>query len=218
MPHLPLRLIKGYAAFKGGRLAEERARYRELAEAGQRPEIMVVSCCDSRCAPETIFDVGPGELFVTRNVANLVPPFAPDDVHHGTSAALEFAVTVLEVKHIVVLGHGRCGGVKAFLAGVATPPPPEDFIGHWITLIEPARARLACDDPDPNLDPETALERANVCQSLDNLRTFPWIREREQDGRLTLEGAWFDISTGELMALDPASGRFEPVDEAAAAA
>ncbi len=216
MYNLPARLVEGYASFKTGRLAVERARYEHLAEVGQTPEIMVVSCCDSRCAPETIFDVGPGELFVHRNVANLVPPYAPDSLHHGTSAALEFAVTALEVPHLVVLGHGRCGGVKAFMASGANPPPPGDFIGRWITLIEPARLRLACDNPDPALDPLTALERANVAQSIANLRTFPWIAEREAAGRLQLHGAWFDISSGALMALDPDTGRFLPVGGTAA--
>ncbi|MQT13364.1 carbonic anhydrase [Segnochrobactrum spirostomi] len=208
--YLPPRLVAGYSAFANGRLSEERSRYRHLAETGQRPEIMVVSCCDSRCAPETIFDAGPGEMFVLRNVANLVPPYAPDGEYHGTSAALEFGVMGLGIGHVVVLGHGRCGGIKAFRATGEAPLSPGDFIGRWITLLEPAAARLACDPIDAGIDGQTALERMSVRQSIANLRTFPWVREREAAGTLVIHGAWFDISTGELFALAD-DGRFVPV-------
>src|SRR5215831_17853576 len=137
----PQRLIDGYSAFAGGRLQGEQHRYRELAERGQSPEIMVIGCCDSRVSPEVIFDARPGELFVVRNVANLVPPYAPDGAYHGVSAALEFAVGALRVKHIVVLGHAQCGGVRAF-AGNSPPLSPGDFIGKWMSLIAPAAQRL----------------------------------------------------------------------------
>ena len=133
----PQRLIDGYGAFATSRLQSEQHRYRELAEHGQTPEIMVIGCCDSRVSPEVIFDARPGELFVVRNVANLVPPYAPDGSYHGVSAALEFGVGALKVKHIVVLGHAHCGGVRAF-AEEAAPISPGDFIGRWMSLMAPA--------------------------------------------------------------------------------
>ena len=137
----PQRLIDGYSAFAGGRLQSEQNRYRELAERGQQPEIMVIGCCDSRVSTEVIFDAGPGELFVVRNVANLVPPFETDGNYHGVSAALEFGVGVLKVKHIVVLGHAHCGGVRAF-AEDAEPISPGDFIGRWMSLMAPAAEKV----------------------------------------------------------------------------
>src|SRR3712207_5302054 len=136
---LPSRLIEGYRAFLAERLPRERSRYAALAETGQRPEVMIIGCCDSRVSPEVIFDASPGELFVVRNVANLVPPYETGGDYHGTSAALEFAVQALRVKHIVVLGHARCGGVRAF-ADETAPLSPGDFIGRWMTLIGPAAA------------------------------------------------------------------------------
>jgi carbonic anhydrase len=143
---LPPRLVEGYEAFRAGRLPAEQSRYRDLAEHGQSPEIMVIGCCDSRVSPEVIFDARPGELFVVRNVANLVPPYAPDGSYHGVSAALEYAVTVLRVQHIVVLGHARCGGIQAY----ANNAPPGDFIGKWTSLLAPAAASMQsrADAPD----------------------------------------------------------------------
>src|SRR5262249_48033925 len=138
---LPARLIEGYEAFRTGRLPNEQSRYRDLAERGQSPQIMVIGCCDSRVSPEVIFDAGAGELFVVRNVANLVPPFSPDGMYHGVSAALEYAVQVLRVRHIVVLGHGRCGGIRAFVEQ-AEPLSPCDFIGKWMSMIAPAAAAI----------------------------------------------------------------------------
>ncbi len=137
----PQRLIDGYGAFTAGRLQAEQNRYRELAERGQTPEIMVIGCCDSRVSPEVIFDAGPGELFVVRNVANLVPPFETGGTYHGVSAALEFGVGVLKVKHIVVLGHAHCGGVRAY-AEDAAPISPGDFIGRWMSLMAPAAEKV----------------------------------------------------------------------------
>jgi carbonic anhydrase len=203
---LPQRLRDGYSTFRSGRLAAEQSRYRELAERGQKPETMVVGCCDSRVAPEAIFDAGPGELFVVRNVANLVPPYSPDDAYHGVSAALEYAVEVLRVQHIVVLGHARCGGVQAFADDTAAG----DFLGNWMSMLAPVAAAIAPRSvaPDNYL---TRLEQASMLASLDNLRTFPFIRSRCERGQLTLHGAYFDVSTGELSALDPATGRFGPV-------
>ena len=201
----PERLTNGYAAFRGGRLATDRERYRRLAERGQRPEIMIVACSDSRSAPETIFDAAPGELFVHRNVANLVPPFDADGHHHGTSAALEFGVTSLKVSHLVILGHGRCGGVEAFLG--EKPLSGTDFVGPWIGLLAPAAALIA-DDPLEQSERQRALEFASIRQGLENLRTFPWVAAAEASGSLALHGAWFDISTGELLTLDVEHGEF----------
>ena len=138
---LPSRLLEGYRAFRSGRLPHEQARFRELAETGQRPEVMVIGCCDSRVSPEVIFDAHPGELFVVRNVANLVPPYSPDGGQHGVSAAVEFAVQALKVSHIVVLGHAQCGGVRAF-AEDSAPLSPGDFIGQWMALLAPAAHAL----------------------------------------------------------------------------
>src|SRR6187402_1186120 len=143
MSHLPQRLLNGYQNFMAGKFAGESERYRSLAREGQSPETMVIACCDSRSAPETIFDAGPGELFVVRNVANLVPPYAPDGEFHSTSAALEFGVLSLKVKHIVVMGHGRCGGIRAALDTTALPLSPGDFIGKWMSLIGPAAETVA---------------------------------------------------------------------------
>ena len=209
MSHLPERLLAGYRAFMGGRYAAESDRYRALARDGQTPETMVIACCDSRAAPETIFDSGPGELFVVRNVANLVPPYAPDGRHHSTSAALEFAVQSLKVKHIVVLGHGRCGGIKAALDPSAEPLSPGDFIGKWMGLVAPAAEAVAGNSMMTAAERQTALERISIRYSMANLRTFPCVSILERKGRLALHGAWFDISTGELWTMDPATGDFQ---------
>src|SRR6266446_7122490 len=141
MSLFPQHLLQGYRTFTSQRLPTEQSRYRELSERGQSPEVMVIGCCDSRVSPEVIFDAGPGELFVVRNVANLVPPYSPDGAYHGVSAALEFAVGALRVKHIVVLGHAGCGGVRAF-AENRPPLSPGDFIGKWMSLIAPAAEKL----------------------------------------------------------------------------
>ena len=196
----------------GGRYSGESERYRTLARNGQTPETMVIACCDSRAAPETIFDAGPGELFVVRNVANLVPPYAPDGGHHSTSAALEFAVQSLKVKHIVVLGHGRCGGIRAALDPAAEPLSPGDFIGKWMGLVAPAAEAVAGNEMMTPSERQTALERISIRYSVANLRSFPCISILEGKGKLTLHGAWFDISTGELWVMDPATGDFRRPD------
>ena len=205
---LPPRLVQGYEAFRSGRLATEQDRYRDLAEQGQAPEIMVVGCCDSRVSPEVIFDAKPGELFVARNVANLVPPYSPDGAYHGVSAALEFAVGALRVKHIVVLGHARCGGVRAFAEGSA-PLSPGDFIGKWMSLIAPAAERLGHLRDTP--DYLARLEQASIANALDNLMTFPRLRRLIERGHVATHGAYFGVATGELSVLDPRSGSFVPV-------
>ena len=212
MGHLPEGLLNGYRSFMAGRFAGETARYRSLARDGQAPETMVIACCDSRSAPETIFDAGPGELFVVRNVANLVPPYAPDGQFHSTSAALEFGVMSLKVKNIVVMGHGRCGGIKAALDPEQRPLSPGDFIGKWMSLVEPAAQAVAGNSMMTASERQTALERITIRFSLANLRTFPCVKALEEKGRLSLYGAWFDISTGELWMMNRETGDFERPD------
>jgi carbonic anhydrase len=206
----PERLRVGYRAFLKGRFASERLRYEMLAETGQRPEIMVVGCVDSRVSPEVVFDAAPGELLVVRNVANLIPPYEPDrDSQHGTSAALEFGVQALRVKHIVVLGHAFCGGIRAF-ADEQEPLSPGDFIGRWMSQIAPAAATLG---PRDAADGETYLRRlelASVELSLRNLMTFPCVRILVERGKLALHGAYFGVATGRLLVRDPETGSFEP--------
>lgn len=202
----PRRLRDGYRSFRSGRLAMEQSRYRDLAERGQSPETMVIGCCDSRVAPEVIFDAGPGELFVVRNVANLVPPYSPDSSYHGVSAAVEYAVTVLRVRNIVVLGHARCGGIQAF----ADNAPPGDFIGRWISLVAPAAKDIGAREEAPE-NYLTRLEQASVVKSIDHLMTFPYVRAACERGELALHGAYFNVASGELEVLDSASGRFRAV-------
>jgi carbonic anhydrase len=202
----PQRLIEGYSTFLSERLPREQSRYRALAEAGQQPEIMVIGCCDSRVSPETIFDARPGELFVVRNVANIVPPYAPDGQAHGVSAALEFGINALRVRHIVVLGHAQCGGVKAF-AEDAAPLSPGDFIGKWMKLMAPAAAKTPRGDSSAH-DYLTRLEHANIANSLANLMTFPRLAKIVEDGAVKLHGAYFGVATGELSVLDGRSGEF----------
>ena len=210
----PQRLATGYQAFLGGRFADERHRYEMLADTGQRPEIMVIGCVDSRVSPEVIFDAAPGELLVVRNVANLVPPYEPDrDSQHGTSAALEFGVQALRVKHIVVLGHALCGGIRAF-ADPSEPLSPGDFIGRWMSQIAPAAASLgprgSGDDGGEYL---RRLEFASVELGLRNLMTFPCVRAMVERGKLQLHGAYFGVASGKLLVRSPATGVFEPVGE-----
>ena len=206
----PDRLTQGYRAFLGDRFQREQSRYRDLAD-GQAPDVMVISCCDSRVSPEVIFDASPGELFVVRNVANLVPPYETGGQYHGTSAALEFAVQALRVKHIVVLGHARCGGIRAF-ADESAPLSPGDFIGRWMTLIGPAADRLGPRREDL-ADYLAKLELAAIENSLANLMTFPCVRILVERGKLHLHGAYFGIGTGVLLVRDPRTGAFAPVVE-----
>ncbi|HZL40634.1 MAG TPA: carbonic anhydrase [Pseudolabrys sp.] len=211
--NFPQRLIDGYNAFAGGRLRTEQDRYRELAQSGQSPEVMVIGCCDSRCAPEAIFNARPGELFVVRNVANIVPPYAPDGQAHGVSAALEFGVAALKVKHIVVLGHAQCGGVKAY-AEDAEPLTPGDFIGKWMRLMTPAAEKVGPRGARSAPDYLAALEQANVVNSLDNLMTFPRLSKLVERGSVILHGAYFGVASGDLSVLDKSTGKFVPVGRA----
>jgi carbonic anhydrase len=207
----PSRLTEGYRSFVDGRLRLEQDRYRELAEIGQSPEVLVIGCCDSRVSPEVIFDARPGELFVVRNVANIVPPYQPDEHAHGVSAALEFGVIALKIKHIVVLGHAHCGGVKAF-AEKSPPLSPGDFIGNWMRLMAPAADKAGPQHDVSWPDYLTRLEQANIVNSLDNLRTFPRLRELVERGDVAIHGAYFDVATGELSVREETTGKFMPVE------
>ncbi|KAA0968266.1 carbonic anhydrase [Aureimonas fodinaquatilis] len=209
MTLLPEHILNGYRHFIEGRYLAETQTYRSLARDGQAPETMVIACCDSRAAPETVFGAAPGELFVVRNVANLVPPYTPDGEFHGTSAALEFAVQALRVRHVVVMGHGRCGGIKAALDPASSPLSPGDFIGKWMSLVETEARQVSANELLTTSEKQTALERISIRLSLANLRTFPCVSQLEAKGKLTLHGAWFDISTGELWAMDPTTGDFQ---------
>jgi carbonic anhydrase len=209
MTHLPNHLLAGYRKFITGYYVSESDHYRSLAREGQSPETMIIACCDSRTAPETVFSAGPGELFVLRNVGNLVPPYQPDEQFHSTSAALEFAVKSLKVKNIVVMAHGRCGGIRAALAQGGAPLAPGDFIGKWMSLIAPAAETVAASSLMTATERQTALERISVRYSIANLRTFPDIAKLEGKGQISLMGAWFDISTGELWAMNKDTGDFE---------
>lgn len=209
----PQRLTDGYASFLNGGLSEERERYQDLAKNGQRPEVMVIGCGDSRVAPEIIFNARPGEIFVIRNIANLVPPCESDaeTSFHGTSAAIEFAVNALKVKHIVVLGHASCGGVAAY-ASDAAPLTKRDFIGKWMSQIKPVAERIG----PPTDDRESWIQRLEwgvIEYSLENLMTFPAVREAVDNGALTLHGAYFGVATGLLFIRDPLTGRFAPYSE-----
>jgi carbonic anhydrase len=191
------RLIDGYQRFRHNRWPERRRVFESLADNGQRPRALVISCADSRVDPAMIFDAGPGELFVVRNVANLVPPFSPDSAFHGTSAALEFGVRILNVPDILVMGHGLCGGVRALLEGATAEA--SDFIAGWIGIATPAMERARARTGMANL--QLCCEHETIKLSLENLLTFPWIESRRAAGTLRLHGAHFDIRSGELSVL-----------------
>jgi carbonic anhydrase len=201
------KLIDGYRRFRETGWARERQRWERLAE-GQSPRVMVIACSDSRTDPAQIFDAGPGEMFIVRNVAALVPPYETGGGHHGVSAALEFAVTQLEVEEVVVMGHGFCGGCAAALTGQFDDAAHGEghFIANWIELLRDARDKVRAEHGEDF----RAMELEGVRVSLANLRTFPWVREREADGRLKLHGAYFAIADGVLHWLDEASGEFAP--------
>ena len=192
-------LLAGYQRFRANGWPKQQDAFQSLAKEGQSPRALVVACVDSRVDPAMIFDTAPGEMLTVRNVANLVPPYEPDAAYHGTSAALEFGVRVLEVAHVMVLGHGLCGGVQALLNG--PPDKAHEFVGPWMSIAWPARVRA--------LHFSSAEERQRCCEhevikvSLANLMTFPWIAERVAAGKLELHGAWFDIHTGLLMICQP---------------
>jgi carbonic anhydrase len=210
MPPFPQRLIDGYKTFASQRLPTEQSRYRDLSVRGQSPEVMVIGCCDSRVSPEVIFDAGPGELFVMRNIANLVPVYQPDENAHGVSAALEFAVNVLRVKHIVVLGHAQCGGIRAFVDKIE-PLSPGDFIGKWMAMfIKPGEVVEQRSHETMQKFVER-IEKAAVFRSLENLMTFPFVRNAVERGTMQLHGAYFGVAEGSLFVLDQTTKEFRGV-------
>lgn len=202
-------LIDGYYRFRGNEWIDEREKWTQLA-GGQTPKVMVIACSDSRVDPATIFGTRPGEVFVVRNVANLVPPFDPSGGLHGVSAAIEFAVTVLKVEEILVLGHGQCGGVKASLSGALTDAKPGEggFVAEWIKILKDARERVV-HEHGTGKEGQTALEQEGVKVSIENLKTFPFIQEGLDAGTLTLLGAVFAIEDGKLRILGD-NDVFEP--------
>jgi carbonic anhydrase len=205
-------LLAGYRRFRREIYPAHGETYRTLACEGQSPKIMVIGCCDSRVDPAAIFDAGPGALFVLRNVANLVPPYAADGGHHGTSAAIEFAVGALGVDHILVLGHASCGGIRALVSGTGSAGDDESHIGRWMSIARPALEAAHTDPGAPEGD-ELAhlLEKAAIGHSLANLEGFPVVRKAIAGRGLQLHGAWFDIETGSLHLLDRSGGVFRPV-------
>ncbi|MDJ0968408.1 MAG: carbonic anhydrase [Kiloniellales bacterium] len=205
-------LIEGYREFRRSEYPAQKRLFEALAARGQVPQTMVISCCDSRVDPGRIFSAGPGELFVVRNVANLVPPCGKGGDYHGTSAALEFAVTGLKVRNIVVLGHASCGGVKACLEGAQDPGVGGRFIGPWMSILTSARDKVLSEHADASDEiRQRALELAGIVQSIENLHSFPFVAQAVAAGDLSLQGAYFGIATGELALLDSTSGRFNTV-------
>ena len=211
MPYLS-RLIEGYMRFRTNDWERERARWSQLAE-GQSPKVMILSCADSRVDPAQIFDARPGEMFVVRNIAALAPPYETTRGYHGVSAALEFAVTQLKVEEILVMGHGLCGGCAAALTGQFddTDPGEGHFISDWVHMLDEASREVRGRHHSLDSDAYTEMEREAVKVSLANLRTFPWIAEREAAGELKLHGAHFSIAEGRLYVLDEAEENFRPV-------
>ena len=211
MPYMQ-KLIEGYRRFRDQSWEHERERWAELAE-GQNPQVMILSCADSRADPSQIFDARPGEIFVARNIAGLAPPYETSTGFHGVSAALEFAVTQLEVGEILVMGHGLCGGCAAALTGSfdGVSPGEGHFIGDWVRMLDEARDKVRARHEELDRAAFLDMEREAVKVSLANLRTFPWIAEREAAGSLKLHGAHFSISEGRLYVLEEAEGEFHPV-------
>jgi carbonic anhydrase len=212
MSSFPENLTDRFRRFKHRHFVPNADQYEELATYGQSPEVMVISCCDSRVDPETIFSAMPGELFVVRNVANLVPPYETGGKYHGVSSAIEFAILNLRVKHLVIMGHSGCGGVKAALDQHAAIQTEAQFISRWMSMLDDARLRvLAAHQMKPQAEKLTALEKEAIKTSIKNLRTFPIVTGLEDKGRLSLHGAYFDIATGTLSVLNHSRGEFFPL-------
>lgn len=207
-------LIDGYRRFRLGAYREQRERWDQLAQ-GQAPKVMVVACSDSRVDPTRVFDSEPGQMFVLRNIANLVPPFAAIEGQSSVAAALEYAVTVIEVHHIVIFGHARCGGIAAALAGALDEGKVGVHVRRWMDFIAPAREAVqAAQALAPDIDAQRALEAAGARLSLENLRSYPFVAEAEAAGRLKLQAVIFDIADGSLRVLEPADGQFKPIEVA----
>lgn len=205
-------LIAGYRDFRAGMYRQNEERYRALAARRQQPKALIIACCDSRTDPAMVFQADPGELFVVRNVANLVPPYEPDSHYHGTSAALEFGVKALEIKDIIVMGHAGCGGIEALYDDCCGKAASGDFIPSWISLAEPVAKKML--EQNGGLDRAAALrklEQEAVVASLDRLRTFPFIKEREDAGTLRLHGWFYGIGTGLLSIFDPHTDSFSDI-------
>lgn len=202
-------LVEGFRRFREQHFERHDNLYQQLVKQGQTPRILVVACCDSRVDPALVFDCDPGDLFVIRNVANLVPPLEDRQGHHGTTAAIEYGVNVLGVRHIIVLGHAHCGGINALVraGGVCAQG---SYIDDWMCLAEIARAEVMEEMPDAALEEkERACEQRAILVSLENLKTFPWVRDRVQNGTLMLHGWYFDIELGQLLHYDAATRQFE---------
>ncbi|WP_448190468.1 carbonic anhydrase [Azospirillum sp. sgz301742] len=204
-------LIDGFRTFRATAFQDHKERYRQLSLAGQSPRTAVIACCDSRVDPQLIFSAAPGDLFVIRNVANLVPPYAPSADYHGTSAALEFAVRQLDVREIIVMGHTQCGGVRSLLERAADNG---DFIGSWMSIAGSVRDRVLADGTAGTDEARAAAEREVIRQSLANLMTFPWICDRVAAGTLALHGCLFDVGAADLLLHDPATGTFRSLGAA----
>jgi carbonic anhydrase len=212
MSQFPEHLADRFRRFKFRHFAPNQDQYEKLAQEGQTPDVMIVSCCDSRVDPETIFSAMPGELFVVRNVANLVPPFETQGKYHGVSAALEFAALNLRVKHIVVMGHSGCGGVRASLDSDTLRQTEAAFVTNWMSMLDGARERVLAARPGGSeAELRRALEREGVKTSLDNLRTFPCIKGLEAKGKIALHGTYFDIAEGSLSVIDPKTSQLVPL-------
>ena len=204
----PEKLIRGFRRFREQHFTQDDALYRQLVAQGQTPKILVVACCDARVDPAIVLDSAPGDLFVIRNVANLVPPSGTLSGHHGTSSALEYGVRNLGVEHIIVLGHAHCGGICTLVESGGTSNP-DSFIDDWMHLVEDARAAVERDMPGAPLDERLrACEQRAILISLRNLMTFPWVRERVENGTLTLQGWYFDIEHGQLLQYDANADAF----------
>ncbi len=205
------RLINGFTDFKNEFFEDDSVFFSRLVSRGQTPETMVISCSDSRVDPAILFNTRPGELFMVRNVANLVPPYAPDNGHHGVSAAIEFGVKDLLVKHIIILGHAHCGGISALCKHcLDTPLEDRDFVNSWIQIARPAIESLS--DITTIEDAQHPAERASIVNSLQNLASFPWVNQAISDNRLAIHGWWFDMDEGSLWAYDPKAGEFQKLD------
>lgn len=212
MAHFPEHLADRFRRFKFRHFAPNQDQYEELATYGQNPDTMIVSCCDSRVDPETIFNAMPGELFVMRNVANLVPPYETQGRFHGVSSAIEFAVMNLRIKNLIVMGHSGCGGIKAALDQHAAIETEAKFISRWMSMLGEARLNvLAAHQSASQAERIAALELEAIKSSLKNLRTFPFVRDLEEKGKLDLCGAHFDIKSGTLSVLNPMTGTFYPL-------
>ena len=212
MKHLQS-LVSGYKTFLDDEYKIHEKRYKMLAEKGQFPRVMLIGCCDSRVNPELIFHAAPGDLFVVRNVANLVPAYEPDSAYHGVGAALEFALTVLGIRHIVVMGHSHCGGVRACCEAVQNNKASGKFIPRWTCALDNCARGVI--DENPNLPPEELhhkVELSAIKNSLKNLETFPFLLEYLKDERIQIHGAYFDIKNAQLYALDRTTKEFMPVE------